>query len=284
MASTLRSIYRTRTGPRRLWMVVLFLVAAIPAITALRLPLTVSSYTKDFYNAVLKLPPGSVVVFGNTFEVPPVEARDIYRAVILTLASRNLKAIFLNFEAGGVAASEFIVSYSKVESLYGWRYGIDYVIFPYLSGQEVAMAAAATDFYSAYSKDIRGTPIENIPIMQNVRSFRDIKLAIAQYGIFTFGDMYVRQWPVKYPNVTLLIIGQYYGIAGYYGKNVMGNIDNTAPAFAEYEFLSGFPGEEQTKTESVNTQAFLVMGMMIGGAILSVYKRTQKVSAEGGSQ
>lgn len=276
MASMLRSIYKTRAGPRRLWMVVLFIVAAIPALQAIGLPLTVSRYTKEFYNEITKLPAGSIVVFGNTFEVPPVDARDLYRAVVLSLAARNLKVIFLNFEAGGVAASEYIVKYSGVESRYGWKYGTDYVIFPYLSGHEIAMAAAAADFYAAYSTDIRGMPIGNIPIMQNVRSFRDVKLAIAQYGIFTFGDMYVRQWPVAYPMVPLIVIGQYYGIAGYYGKNVMGNVDNTAPAFAEYEYLSGFPGEEQTKTESVNTQAFLIMGMMIAGVVLSMYKRMPK--------
>lgn len=276
MGSAVGSILKTQTGRRRVWLVFMLLAAIIPIVQTLGLPIPVSPQTKAFRNEITKLPAGSIVVFGNTRGGPPIDVRDFFRALILDLASRNLKVIFLSFLAGGVSASEYMISYSKVESLYGWQYGRDYVIFPYLSGDESAMAAAAANFYSAYSTDIRGTPIGNIPIMQNVRSFMDVDLAIAEYGIFTFGDMYVRQWPVKYPNVPLIVIGQYYGIAAYYGKNVVGDVDYTPQARGEYEFLSGFPGEERAKTESNNMQAFLVMGMIFVGLISSAYKRHQK--------
>jgi len=58
---------------------------------------------------------------------------------------------------------------------------------------------------------------------------------------------------------------------------VFGNIDNTVVAFAEFEYLVLYPGEELKKTEAINTQAFFTLASIIGGVILTktVWRRSE---------
>lgn len=269
-------ILQSRAGPRRVWMLVLFIVAAIPVVFTLRLPLTVSSYTHDFNNHIEALSPGDIVFWGNTFEVPPVDSRDFWRSLMLSIAEKDLRLVLLNYKEGGQASLEYLIKYSNLEARTGWVYGEDYVMLPFLAGEESAMAASAEDLFSAFSTDAFDTSLSAIPIMSEVKSMNDAKLAICQYGIFTFGDQFARQWGANYPNVPLLVVGQYYGIAAYYGTSVVGNVDNTVVAFAEYEFLTGFPGEELAKTEAINTQGYFTLACLIGGVILVRTVRKQE--------
>jgi hypothetical protein len=261
-------ILQTQAGPRRVWMLVLFIIAAVPIVFTLRLPLTVSPYTHDFFNHITALSPGDVIFFGNTFEVPPVDSRDLWRSLFYSMAERDLKVVLLNYKEGGQASMEYLITYSNVEERFDWRYGEDWVMMPFLAGEESAMAASAEDLFSAFSTDAYDTPLSAIPVMSDIKGMDDADLAICQYGIFTFGDQFARQWGANYPTVPLLVIGQYYGIAAYYGTSVFGNIDNTVVAFAEYEFLVGYPGEELIKTEAINTQGYFTLASIIGGVIL----------------
>jgi hypothetical protein len=261
-------ILQTQAGPRKVWMLVLFIIAAVPIVFTLRLPLTISPYTHAFFNHIEALSPGDVIFFGNTFEVPPVDSRDLWRSLFYSMAERDLRVVLLNYKEGGQASMEYLITYSNVEERFDWRYGDDWVMMPFLAGEESAMAASAEDLFSAFSTDAYDTPLSAISMLSDIKSMDEADLAICQYGIFTFGDQFARQWGANYPTVPLLVIGQYYGIAAYYGTSVFGNIDNTVVAFAEYEFLVGYPGEELIKTEAINTQGYFTLASIIGGVIL----------------
>jgi hypothetical protein len=212
----------------------------------------VSDQVEGFYDRIAELSPGDNVVFGVTFTSPPVELNTFYYAMLSFIYQNDLNLIFVPLGVGGELACEYIATFGGIVEEYGLVYGEDYVIMPFLSGEETAMAAVATNFRQAYSIDYKGTLIDDIPILDGINDFNDIDLAIAQYGIFTFGEMFVRQWAVKYEPI--LIVGQFYGIAPYWGTYVIGDIDNTLRAFAEWEFLVGIPGEELIRLDSQNLQ------------------------------
>lgn len=254
MSESKSLLYRLTHAPlRKYWLFLMLVLAVIPVVRPLLLPVYISPQTRDFYNKIMELPPGSVVLIGMEITTPPVDLRTAWDSLVSTMFERDLKLIFLNFEAGGEVACEYIIEWGHNPEKYNLKYGEDYVIMPYLAGEEAAMAAAAADFWSAYSTDYYGNPLDELPIFKNVRSIKDVDLAIAYYHIFTFGEMYVRQWPVKY-GVPLLVIGQFYGIAPYYGTYVLGNIDATLRAWAEWEYLVGKPGEELTRLDAQNLQ------------------------------
>lgn len=254
---------------RKFFYAVMFLLAIIPVISPLALPVHISPQTEGFYDEIDKLPPGSTVVFGQTLVEPPVAARTFYYALLSFIYQKDLNVIFVPLGVGGELAAEYSSTYGGIVEEYGLKYGEDYVIMPFLAGEETAMAAAATNFREAYSLDVRGTPIDQIPLLDGIKDFNDIDLAIAQYGIFTFGEMFVRQWGVKYKPI--LIIGQFYGIAPYWGTYVIGNIDGTLKAMAEMEYLVDIPGEELTRLDSQNLQgAFTIIMIFVSIIVWAV--------------
>ncbi|MEM2922390.1 MAG: hypothetical protein QXF26_08765, partial [Candidatus Bathyarchaeia archaeon] len=180
--------------------------------------------------------------------------------------SRDLNVIFVSFMPGGEAAAEYIMRYRNLAGEFNLEYGKDYVIMPYLAGEEVAMASIASDFRKAYATDYRGTPIDAIPLLKDVKDMNDIDLAICDYTIFTFGEMFVRQWAVKYKPI--LCIGHFYGIAPYWGSYVVGNIDRALRAYCEWEYLAGIPGEELIRLDAQNMQAAVSIATIFVGIVL----------------
>lgn len=254
---------------RKIFYAVMFLLAIIPVIRPFGMPVHLSEQTEGFYDQIAELPPGSKIVFGITLTEPPVAARTFYYALLSYIYQNDLKVIYVPLGVGGELACEYASTYGGIVEEYGLKYGEDYVIMPFLSGEETAMAAVATNFRQAYSMDVRGTPIDDIPLLDGIKDFNDIDLAIAQYGIFTFGEMFVRQWGVKYEPI--LIIGQFYGIAPYWGTYVIGNIDATLKAMAEMEYLVGIPGEELIRLDSQNLQgAFTIIIVFVSIIVWAV--------------
>ena len=251
---------------RKIFYAVMFLLAIIPVLRPFGMPVYISEQTELFYDEIAKLPPGSVVVFGQTLIEPPVGARTFYYALLSFIYQNDLKVIYVPLGIGGELAAEYASTYGGIVEEYGLEYGEDYVIMPYLAGEETAMAAVATNFREAYSMDIRGTPIDDIPLLDGIKDFNDIDLAIAQYGIFTFGEMFVRQWAVKFKPI--IVLGQFYGIAPYWGTYVVGNIDGTLRSLAEMEYLVGIPGEELIRLDSMNLQGAFTIIMIIGSIIV----------------
>lgn len=246
---------------RKVFWAVILIVAIIPVIRPLKLPVSTSPQTNDFYNVLNDVPPDGIIAFGVTLTGPPTGLRSGYYSFLSFMYSHDLKVIFIPLGIGGELACEYMATYGGIVEEYDLQYGDDYVIMPFLSGEETAMAAIATNFRQAYTLDYRGTPIDSIPILDGINNFNDVDLAIAQYGIFTFGEMFVRQWAVNYE--PMLIMGQFYGIAPYYGTYVSGNLDaSMTKAWAEWEYLVSIPGEELIRLDAQNLQGLVTIAML----------------------
>lgn len=242
---------------RKVFYGILFLLAIVVVIYPLKLPIFISIQTKSYVNVINQLKPGDVVVFGNTNIGPPIASRTQYQAMFDFLLSKQIKLIIVNLAAGGESASEYMLSYGGTLTKYNYKYGENYVIMPYLPGDELAMSGVAKNFRTVYSTDYKGTPIDNIPVLNGINNFNDVTLAIAEYSIFTYGDMFVRQWAVGYKPI--IVWGQFYGIAAYYGQYVIGNVDGTLRAAAEFELLVNMPGEELSRNDAQNLQGLAVI-------------------------
>jgi len=253
-----------------------FLVVFFPP----ALPVPTEPHTVDYYNTIEATPKGSVVYFGTYFDyiTAYVQSRDLYKAKLSHWASRDFKIVMLAFGQVSIAAFDGMVSYSNIEGKYGYEYGIDYVIMPYLSGDEPALAAAA-DIYSAYQTDVRGTPISQIPLLQQVRGLKDAQLIVYDGNVLTAPAMFVRQWAQAY-NVKM-IGGSFGELSVYYGKYVFGTMESAAL----YEFLSKNPGEELNKLDMLNLELLFTYGMIGIGILYNVRKKLtgkSETTARGG--
>jgi hypothetical protein len=89
-------------------------------------------------------------------------------------------------------------------AFYGRTYGEDYVVFGYLTGYESGARLASDDFHAAYPKDFYGTPIEDIPMMEEITSAADVDAMIIPTTWMAYTMWYVRQWQGRF-GVRLLI-------------------------------------------------------------------------------
>ena len=239
------------------------------------IPMRVSSWTRDFVNEIEALSPGDVVIWGYEWtDVPPPRAGNTINAVLLKyLIERDLKLILVGFQpATPPNFYLFMTKYAHAEE-YGYEYGKDWIVFPFLAGEETVLAALAEDMW--FSKtDMFGTPLDQLPIMEDIHVIEDCDLAIIMSGAFTFIPMFVRQWPIRH-GIRTICMYAFSTVAIYYGIYVHGVLDRTR-GWAEFEYLVGFyEGEEYLRFAMRNILATIVFATIIIGN-LAYYARAKE--------
>ena len=225
----------------------LFIVATIPILMPLGLPVVPSSITEEAYQAIEDLPDNSVVVFDWSASAgygPELETQCV--AIFRHLLSRPLKIIIISTMSSDgpmmydLALTGSSVSGRAVDPLgeYGKIYGEDYVYLGYIPGREAAMAAIARDTWMTTTDDA-GTPLEEIPIMEFCRTWEDWDLTIFIAGS-AFEEI-IGQWNSAY-GLPIIIGGPGVScprIFPYYAADQVKAVLISIRASAEYEVLIG---------------------------------------------
>jgi hypothetical protein len=230
-------------GIRYRWFALMLIVLVlIPVAIPVGLPLVVSEKTYDFYNAIEALPDGSIVDLGGATPYETfIARRDMILAIIDQLAKNKHKMLFHGFRPETPIAMLDACAIVDIEGKYGYVYGTDYVVFDYLAGDEVALAAVAADM-KLFATDYTGIPMSQLPIMDNINTLRDVDLVIdLAPEVWTFVPSFIRQWPSAYgvPSLDANLFGP---VANYYGpgQECIGCLDGDRGS-AEYELLTGVP-------------------------------------------
>lgn len=239
------------------------------------IPMKVSTWTMDFVNEIDKLSPGDVVIWGYEWtNVPPPRAGNTINAVLLRyLMERDLKLVLASFQPATPGNFYlFMTEYAHAEE-YGYEYGKDWIVLPFLAGEETVLALLAENMW--YSEtDMFGTPLDQLPIMEEIHVIEDCDLAIIMSGAFTFIPMFVRQWSIRHEIRTIGMYA-YSTVAIYYGIYVHGVLDRTR-GWAEFEYLVGFyQGEEYLRFATRNILATIVFLTVIIGNLAYYAKRRE---------
>jgi hypothetical protein len=264
---------------RKKWLFIGVILIAIPVfVTPFGFPIPVDSSTQDFYDFIenngnnqwvtSNLPDDAVCFMGSSFAFFDVYDgdRDTFNAHLDHLASKGWKLLMFSYGTPCAAIWEQMVKMSRIEEKYGYVYGEDFVIFPYMAGDEIAMSLVA-DIKGNYALDNRGNPTNTIPLLQNINTGDDADVFWSEYHIFTYGEMFVRQWPAAYGK-PLLNIGAWHGISPWYGTYCVGSLT----AYAWYEQSVGLPGEALFKIEAQNLVGLFGLAMIVIGLIHSFVK------------
>jgi hypothetical protein len=265
---------------RKKWIFIGVILIAIPVyIAPFGFPIPVDSSTQDMYDFIesggtnqwvsVDLPDRPICFMGSSF--PTFDTydamRDFFHAHLNHLCSKGWKLLMFSYGPPCAAIWEMMVKMSRIEEKYGYMYGGDYVIFPYMAGDEIAMSLIA-DIKGNYALDNRGNPTDTIPLLQNINTGDDADVFWSLYVIFTYGEMFVRQWPAAYGK-PLLSLGVWHGISPWYGTYCVGTI--LSPAW--YEQVIGMPGEELYRVEAANLVGLFGLALTIIGLIHSFVKR-----------
>jgi hypothetical protein len=246
------------------WALVLML--ALPYLFIIGLPMPISPMTKEFYDYIERLEPGSTVLY--SCDVGPAVLPELGGSIVAIarhLAKRPLKVIIIAVwvpEAAPINEAYIVPAFKEA----GKQYGIDYVNLGFLPGGEGAVARLAYDIKGLKPTDYYGNEVAKLPMMKDINTAEDIDLIIAG----DFPDwLYMRQdWVPKFnrPLISLKSAGGAVEVRGMYPHSTKAILGGSR-AGAEYEVLIGRPGMAKAMLESLTLGVILFTITVILGNI-----------------
>jgi hypothetical protein len=247
-------------------------------------PVGVSTQTREIYQAIENLPDGAVVIFHHQYHSGNWgELAGAGSAILKQLFSKNVKVIVITQSSSG---PPFFELYWKEPETYGMPgnreetleyydkvYGIDYVEFGYLTGWEAGARLLADDFQAAYRNDIFGTAVEEIPLMEEVKTAEDVHTMIILHSWEMYNKYWLRQWQGRFGTQFLVIASGlvYPTLAPYYPNQQL--FTAGLRASGEYESLMGYSGIGAKYGDAFSIVSVLMVIMVVLGNIGQYFER-----------
>lgn len=253
---------------------VLVILTIIPIVRPLGLPIPIDPMTREFYNAIEDLPPGSKVWLGNAVGSGIIaEQLPGILGCATRLFEKDLKIVIFNIidiEAETIFTQRSMPELEKRGVLK--EYGKDWAWLPYVPGAETALAAVAADIRATITVDHYGTPIDQLEVLEGINSVEDFDLVVL-FGHTTPFFAYIRQIvPYGVPFITQGLTMDLPLMMPYYptqARAIMKGLNGAA----EYESLIGWPGLAISASDVLNTTHSWVFIAVIGGNIFYLFNR-----------
>ena len=264
---------------QRVLYVGLVVVAVIPYFFALGLPLPIAPETQKFYNYIDTLRPGDVVCL--SYELTASSYPEAGRAslpVIQHLFNKpGIKILVWSyFDPEGPII--FQTRVLPVINMGAKQYGVDWVFLGYIAGLATGVSAVARDIQKAFPLDYYGTPIETLPIMNNIHSATDFTVIVTP-TIGGPGDL-IQQIQVPFGTRIVIITGELqrnlnwpYIQSGQVSQYLVG-----LSGAAQYEQLIGVKLGASVPVDVLSLGALYAAGLVILGNIYYLYSKRKHTS------
>lgn len=263
---------------RRVIYILIFLGVIFPLLRPLGFPIVVTAESKLLYDKIEAIDEGSYVVF--SFDFDPASAAEVspmVEAVAHHCFKRNLRLVCPSLWPQGPSLATEV--FNKLGPRYNKTYGEDWVNLGYLPGAGTGLPQVETlaaSFKKAYPRDIKDTPLDDIPIMKNFEKLTDAEIIVC----FTSGDPGLLGWiqvakdrydiPVS-GGGTAVNAPQFYPFIQ--SKQITGFLGGLKGA-AEYEKLVGEPG---LGTSGMDAQSIahmvIILFIILSNIFLFIEKR-----------
>ncbi|HVP06557.1 MAG TPA: hypothetical protein VMS71_01855 [Candidatus Acidoferrum sp.] len=257
---------RIATVERR-WVYLMVALAVIfPLIVPAHFPVQISPEARQLYDAVEALPDSCNVML--TFDYYPstlAETEPMSIAALHHLFRKNCKIVTMTtIPLGGPSIAERVTR--KMAAEYGKIYGVDYVNLGYKYNYVAVLKGMGTSIESIYPTDNSGTPLSELPLMQHVKNYKDIKF------IFVVSDNVIVDYWISIVNAeygipvgcgaTAVMAPKFYS---YVGSGQMTGLLGGMKGAAEYEQLVNHPGLAVKGMGIQSLVHLLIIGLVIVG-------------------
>lgn len=292
----MRLVERLLAIDRRIIYLLVGIGALVPLLVPIGLPVTVTRPVRSAFDKIESLPRGSVVVI--SFDYGPSTAPENdpqVDAVLRHCFSRGIRVVGMAlYPLGGLSVA--VEEMNKVAAEFPVRYGVDYVNLGYKDGAQAAMRRMNENLHELFPRDAFGRPISELPLMQEVRSLRDVDLVVSlATGI-------IGEWWINLVNAqfgTLVVVGSTaVGTPKYYAYlkagQAVGLLGGLKGA-SEYERLlsDNYPDVAKTyqsptlysATQGMDIQTIVhlvIIGLVLAGNLLYFVNRLAGPTAPGG--
>ena len=215
----------------------------VPLVFPLGLAVTTSPPVENVYNEIESLEPGTPVLVSVDYDPSTQpELSPMTVAVLRHCFARDLPVIITTLHPGGPGLALEISDRISKEA--GTVYGEDYVFLGYKVGGSAVILSMGQDFYVSFPADYFNTPIDEIPMMNDVKNYNDIGLVVTLSGS-TFPDAWVAYGHERYgqkvaAGVTAVMAADYYP---YLQTGQLVGLIGGLKGAAEYEKLIERPDE-----------------------------------------
>ena len=220
--------------------------------------------------------PGSLVLNWNSMSWGfwPTEYRPGAVAVVQHMIDRGLKIVFISWGPDGPLISELM--FEELLDLKDYTCGEDYVQLGFYAGQETALASFASNVRSLVKVDYYGTPIDQLPIMNDVNDATAFDFVIDYSG--TPAERILRQYHTPYdiPVGFVYISGMFPDAIPYYSSGQMVGFVNGLRGGAEYELLINKPRWGAASLDSLSTSHIFYAFLVVMVNVLYIYNRWVK--------
>ena len=252
---------------KRIVYVIMFIAIAIPILHPLGLPITVSQYTQDYYNTIVNLPPGSVVLvhYGGDAASWGELGPQVLDTTQL-LMTRPLKVIYFSAWTMGSQWIDYALKHVNTD---GKQYGVDYINIGYVAGWDTGLAALATDFHGVVHNDYYGNSIAGT-FLDNVKTGADIALIITFDSGSASATSFLMQFQQKFNNK---VIAGETGVMlptmlPYYNAGQISGLLSSVRGAGELEILTKTPGLGVESTDVLSiAHLWLIAAVVIGNIV-----------------
>jgi hypothetical protein len=255
---------------RRIIFLTVAIAVIVPLFLPLGLPVEVTPPVKQLYDVINGLPAKSVVMISIDYD--PSGAPELQPATLSILRqcfSRNLRVIVLGLWAPGVPLGLRALEQVAVEE-YHKQYGVDFVDFGYKPGGAVTLVNLGRDIHDVCRQDVYGTPVEDLPMMEDVRAANDIGLVVSMSMGVPGSDQWIWYYHARYQG-KLATAQTAIGAPKYYQYlqtgQLVGLIGGMKGA-AEYEQLVNKRGLATVGMDSQSIAHLLIIGFVVLGNII----------------
>ena len=226
-------------------------------------PVQPSNRARGFYDAIEKVPEGSVVLLPGDYD-PGTAAENypMHLAAARQLMRRNMKIIALALYPAGPPLTDQVLRIAGAE--YHKTEGVDYVNLGYKVGNELVMSQMGQSIPKTFPVDNRGIPVNKIPVMKGIQNFQQIRLIVNVSAGYPGTKEWVQQVVSRYhvpmvAGVTAVSAPEYYP---YLQAGQLHGLLGGMAGAAEYEILVGAPGLA-TRGMDAQSLAHLFIAFMI---------------------
>lgn len=255
---------------RRVFYWILFVLLMVPFVFPLGLGVKVTQPTRDLYNGIRtpEVEPGDVAIVNFGFGVSAwPECLPGTVVCVKALFREDVKIIFMG------PHTDVSLTWARLQDLVSddfatKEYGVDYVYLGYITGGDSAIAQLASSIRSVYPTDNYGTPLDDIPMMEDVDGWEDIELVLSS-DTGDWGIYFLTQWQSTYgtrlAEIGIAMLGSS-GMPRYLAGNYFG-LSIGSRGGAELELLIGEPGEATTAMDSISVSHLYIVLVVILGNI-----------------
>jgi len=256
---------------RRILWLIFIAFCSIPVFYPLGLPITVTKPTLDLVNAIKALPDGSKIFFEDDYT--PLGHQEVTPeciAIVRLLISKKMYIVFASFytpEAALWPPYIFNVALSKEVEAANYKYGVNYAFLGFIPGGDTSVSAFCLKIRQVANVDYYGTPLDQLPIMNNFEKIQDFNFCVTSGSTGLAGMLSQMQAPYKMPMVILCMGNDYSNMVRYYQAGAIKGLTSGLRGAAEIEMALNTPGEGMSSMDIVQGGFLLLVTFIIIGNI-----------------